>query len=434
MPFQILEEVKRQVKDLDGDKYKVMLIWNPDTSEDVGWMVVRKDVQVDLSKFQTRDLNLKNLIRKEQVSQFSSLSQISENGEQSDKFEEGVASSSTVIEPGHGRNDVNKNNIDILTDKVFAHKQQLSSSSSNVDQAQPNPHWQKNIKRSCPECSLQVSHGSFVLHLRKAHKVELEKTRVRCDVCGISVRKFNLEFHKLVTHGRDVNVTTVEPLLFGQVEKVDVAVASSSIMGDSNHDHSIFPNDSSEINLNIMTDKVFVQEQLSSSHFSEHQASTDQTRAKWKDSIQRKCPKCGAQVSHGALLKHLQRVHSMEPEKTKVKCDECGYNVGKFNLEFHMLVNHGSKEEESKHKQEENLCEVESKFNESDSKITDFKIIYQDRHFKCSRSSTSTIRGALRRFCKQVGQDLVFKFNDEVVTGEEITNSFLGGVIFASGT
>ena len=428
------------MKDLDGDKFKVMLMWDPATSEDVGWMIVRKDVQVDLSKFQLRDLNLKTLLYDEQV---PSLSQISEKGQQNDKAEEVVTSSSNVIDSNHERNspnDANKNNMDILRDEVFAHKQ-LPSSCSSVNQActqpkaqeHPKAYWQKLLKRPCPECSLQVSHGSFLLHLRKAHKIELEKTRAACEICGKSVRKFNLDFHKLVTHGKDFNLKTVEPVLCGQLDKVDVAVASSSIRVDSNHNNRIFPKDSNENKMDIMTDKIFVHKQLSSSHFSDHKTLTELSRAKWIRSIQRQCPKCSDQVSHGALLKHLKKAHSIEPEKTRVRCDECRHNVRKFNLEFHKLVNHGIKEEGSKLKQGENLCEVGTKLNKSDSKIADFKIIYQGRHFNCSRSSTSTIKGALRRFCKQVGQDLVFKYNEEVVTGDERTDSFLGGVIFASG-
>jgi hypothetical protein len=58
----MLEEVRRQVGNLDATKYKVALVWDPVTSRDVGWLTVKRDVKVDLPMFQVRDVNLETLV------------------------------------------------------------------------------------------------------------------------------------------------------------------------------------------------------------------------------------------------------------------------------------------------------------------------------------------------------------------------------------
>jgi len=47
-----------QVTSLDLSKFKVMLVWDPDSARDVGWLTVEKDARVDLSVLQVRDVNL----------------------------------------------------------------------------------------------------------------------------------------------------------------------------------------------------------------------------------------------------------------------------------------------------------------------------------------------------------------------------------------
>jgi len=285
---QLLEELKGQVQDLDDNKFKVMLMWEPDTSEDVGWMIVRKDVEVDLSMFQVRDLNLKTLVSDKQIL-------ISENVPEEGKVNEKVT-----------------------------------------------------------------------------------------PFCSDTVDSFQYERNYL----NDAN-------------------------DDNMHDLSA--------------------NQACTMHTADEQPKAKYNKANYERKIKRKCPECGDQVSHGLFLIHLKTAHNVEPGKLKAKCDECGSYVRKFNLEFHKEVTHGIKGEESKLINGEKSGEVETKLNNSDSQKVDFKIIYQGRHFDCSRSSSSSIKGALKKFCKQVGQDLVFKCEEVVLTGEERTEDFAGGVILASG-
>merc|ERR1719341_169041 len=159
-------------------------------------MILRKDVEVDLSMFQVRDLNLKTLVHnKEDL--------MSEKDPEEEKVKEIVSSSSSdtgdsIHCESNSVNDANDNKMD----------------NSNDNQARPThtadekpkgkfykSNYERKIKRKCPECGDQVSHGSFLIHLKTAHSVEPGKQMARCDVCGYNVRKFNLEFHKEVTHG-----------------------------------------------------------------------------------------------------------------------------------------------------------------------------------------------------------------------------------------
>ena len=54
----MLNQMKSQVTNLDLSKFKVMLLWDPVNGRDVGWLTVEKDVRVDLSILQVRDIYL----------------------------------------------------------------------------------------------------------------------------------------------------------------------------------------------------------------------------------------------------------------------------------------------------------------------------------------------------------------------------------------
>ena len=171
---QLLEELKGQVKDLDDDKFKVMLMWEPDTSEDVGWMIVRKDVEVDLSMFQVRDLNLKTLMRDEQ---------------EQDKVKEIDKSSSSNTDDSiqNDRNsptDANENKRHNYSANQVCNKQ-TADEQPKVKFNKSNR--ERKIQRQCPECGDQVSHGLFLIHLKKSHNIEPGKLMARCDECGNNV-------------------------------------------------------------------------------------------------------------------------------------------------------------------------------------------------------------------------------------------------------
>jgi len=57
----MIPELREQVSNLDTSKYKVMLVWDPENSRDVGWLTVEKEVGVNLALLQVRDVNLKKI-------------------------------------------------------------------------------------------------------------------------------------------------------------------------------------------------------------------------------------------------------------------------------------------------------------------------------------------------------------------------------------
>ena len=79
-----------------------------------------------------------------------------------------------------------------------------------------------------------------------------------------------------------------------------------------------------------------------------------------------------------------------------------------------------------------NIDDVEYKLSNSGRGGVVFKISYQGRHFDCHRRINTTARGALRKFCKQMGKDLLFKFNEKRLTGVEKIEDLEGGIIIAS--
>ena len=283
---EFFEELREQVKDLDAGKFKVMLMWDPDASEDIGWLIVRKDVQVDLSKFQVRDVNYSKLLSAQQVTA-SPPTQPSKDKQANREQETTSTNNRMDIEeinhPHDVFNDTNENKMDILDEKESVHN--VSGPSMKSQSKQPKV--SKSPRRRCPECQVEFSIKSLFPHLKKVHNITPDRTRVRCDVCGHHMLKFNLEFHKSTAHS-----------------------AEESIEGDE----TISP------------------------------------------------------LTHGSS------------EKSKVA----------------------------------------------------FKIIYQGRHFDCHRRTGSTIKGALRKFCKQVGKDLQFEFSEKLLTGDEKTEEFEGGTIAAS--
>jgi len=63
----MLEEVAGQVGNLETSKFKVLLVWDPIASRDVGWLTVQRDVKVNLSVFQIRNVNLEMLVNSKQT-------------------------------------------------------------------------------------------------------------------------------------------------------------------------------------------------------------------------------------------------------------------------------------------------------------------------------------------------------------------------------
>ena len=54
---------------------------------------------------------------------------------------------------------------------------------------------EKKTKRQCLKCLIQIQHGSLMRHLKNVHGLQTV-SEVDCDICHLSVNKFNLEYQK----------------------------------------------------------------------------------------------------------------------------------------------------------------------------------------------------------------------------------------------
>ena len=56
--MKVIEDLKKHAGDLDHNVYKVMVVWDPNLSRDVGWLTVLKEAKVHLPHLQVRDVNM----------------------------------------------------------------------------------------------------------------------------------------------------------------------------------------------------------------------------------------------------------------------------------------------------------------------------------------------------------------------------------------
>jgi len=397
---QLLEELKRQVVNLDVNKYKVLVIWDPVSSKDVGWLTVKKDVEVKLSRFQGRDVNLRALDGiKTAASSTPKQSAVTTNSFQA--TEQGTIDSSIslmgstnfldlsqeVIEISNDSmenfpaKDLNENirsiKTELVSPRLVLNPFSASVSSSNIlslkpriDQEQKINQWRSGVKRQCPHCSVQVSPASFVKHLRAVHNLQPEKEQVTCDICGIPVFKVNLEFHKSVAHSVKKESETNDVKKF----KCSCGNKYSTAAGLNQH----------------------------KSRF------------------------CGKPITINPLL---ARVNELRRQKKLADEGLIKSSSTATNLQMETIPgDQGSSVDKG------DSTARKSEWNKSADRKekVKFEITYQDRSYSCSRSKDRTIKASLKKFCKEtIGEELRFEFRGKPLTGTEGAEDFEGGKIFA---
>jgi len=174
----MLRELRSQTTNLDKSKYKVMLLWDPDNARDVGWLTVEKDVKVDLTALQVRDVNLEKAIY--------SLEEA--NNEVKDTIIAQFSSSRGIQEANEDNEDATKNSLIDAKDI----KPWLSVT--------PN-HMESN-KVKCMECKATFGREYFPEHMARIHGQVVSKyKKTRCDVCGKYINEDTLHIHKKDKHG-----------------------------------------------------------------------------------------------------------------------------------------------------------------------------------------------------------------------------------------
>ena len=206
----MLEEVRRQVGNLDVAKYKVALVWDPVTSRDVGWLTVKRDVRVDLPMFQVRDVNLETLVSMRKlefidkvpqtcdVSSSLSSSLRESNQEENCEFDRSMAfnkSGDLFLDENENMN--NKTDQKIVPNP---YSRMRSGRVESVKSAEKRRN-RGAMKRQCPECLMVVTNGNFMKHFRVIHNQLSATEKVPCDICEKNITKINLDFHKYTNHG-----------------------------------------------------------------------------------------------------------------------------------------------------------------------------------------------------------------------------------------
>jgi len=394
---QVLGVLKRQVVNLDVNKYKVLVIWDPVSSKDVGWLTVKKEVEVNLSKFQCRDVNLRALdgIRSvpasspklgsvtassyqatEQGTIDSSISMMNST-KLLDISQEVIEISNDSMENFTTNMDLNENIKTELVSPLLVQNPFSTSASSpkslslkpKFDQEQNIKRWRSGIKRQCPHCFVQVFPSSFVKHLRSVHKLQPEKEEVTCDVCGIPIFKVNLEFHKSIAHS--VKKEREPPV----VKKL----------------------------------KCLCGKKYSTA----------------KGLNQHKLRYCGKSITNGGIA----RVNELRRQKNVANEGLVKVSSSVNNQQMEIIPGaqgtSGVKGDSTARKSSLNMSGSKERVK--------FEIIYQDRSYSCSRSRDRTIEASLRKCCKEIiGKELRFEFHGKPLTGTEGVEGFDGGIILAS--
>jgi len=168
---EMLNLLRSQTTHLDKEKYKVMLLWDPVSSRDVGWLTMEKEVKVDLSTLQSRDVNLSLFGNANPVGVVGNSFQTSEEV----TMEE---SSASCIDSAILSN--NSQEVINITDDISIDNSKNSTEDININA--------KDIKTEQIIVETPLFNSTSELTLDK------------CDVCGIPVLKINLENHKKSKH------------------------------------------------------------------------------------------------------------------------------------------------------------------------------------------------------------------------------------------
>ena len=464
----MLTELSDQVSNLDTSKYKVMLLWDPDNARDVGWLTVEKDVVVDTSLLQVRDVNLNKIHARSNIG-----AEAVNQEEEIDDVTADPSASSSIIEVVKQVNiiDVDNDIDNAITDNFPVLARYVEPSDGDGFKKKEMGHM---VKLQCSECEIFVATSYFVTHMKSVHGRHLKTfEKVKCDICNFYVTKVNLDLHKKLKHGVDGD---------GQRVEVKTTLANCYICGKQLESIRSLRNHVRECidskNVGLSTDQVKTTEPVKSlrNHVrecgdtKEVAVSTDQVKTIKKNKVQ--CSDCRAYFSSSTLAGHMAMVHGKIVKFEKIKCDICGFLVNKINLDFHKKLKHkGESLKEFKCKScgkeltsyrsfaghrgwckgviEANsrtdtagkqLIETKEKVNFSGADVREdvkkerviFSIQHEGRIYSCSRSKGARVKGSLKKFCVHVGKDLMFKFNEKFLTGPEVVDTFSGGTIVSS--
>eukprot|EP00092_Neocalanus_flemingeri_P019354 GFUD01020964.1.p1 GENE.GFUD01020964.1~~GFUD01020964.1.p1 ORF type:complete len:436 (-),score=82.40 GFUD01020964.1:28-1335(-) len=429
--YQLLEDLRRNVVDLDSNEYKVMVIWDHVSNKDVGWLTVKKDVVVDFSKFQGRDVNLQALLSSKPVRSsptFSPRIDSSDHDTEQPAFESSISTKGStnltddttqeVIDIGDDSTDDDPEGVNMDMNENFDStntEQNLLFSSQSCSKIMPaalepehdqkQKNWRAHVKRQCPQCPELLSNSVFMVHLRSAHNLQPEKEEVTCDICGIPLFKVNLEFHKSTSH-----FVKKEPRVSPNSNKLNCPCGKqySTIAGLTQHTLRYCGKQAVE---------------KSTKKFNCPCGKKYNTISGLKQHTLRFC---GKQSKNGGLdrINELRRQNKMVDNK-ELK------NSSRENIEKQTgpgqkaVLSLGDKSDSTARESSLNRSTIRKE-------KVQFKIVYQGKSYDCSRNKRHTIQRSLSKFCKDlIGKELRFEFQGKTLTGKEGVEDFVGGKIVA---
>jgi len=431
---QVLAELKRQVVNLDVNKYKVLLIWDPVSSKDVGWLTVKKDVEVNLSKFQGRDVNLRALagIRTVPTPSLEGIRTVPTPSLEGIRTVPSPSLENIRTVPSHSRDG-------IRTVPAFS----------------PSP---SSMIASSYQTTGQSSVDSSIRGSTKRLDVSQEVIDISNDSTEYVPDCENIDFNENIT---SIKTESVNPLS-GQNPLSNSVSSSKTLPLKPRFDEKQKINQGRS-DFKRQCPQCFVQ--INRKSLLNHLRFVHNLQPE-KEQVT--CDECGISVFKINLEYHKSVAHSVKKE-SKPKCVKkfecsCGKKystaagLSQHKLRFcgKPLTNIGGlikanelRRQERKKLADEELVKSSQESNGDNGDHTareaslnisvqrkekvKFEITYQDRSYNCSRSKDRTIKASLIKFCKDIiGKELRFEFHGEPLTGTEVTQVFDGGVIIAS--
>ena len=376
--MKVLGDIRRQAVHLDSSKYKVMVVWDPFQSRDIGWLTVLKNIEVNLANLQVRDVNLTAFVSSKSLADSSSSAVmgrseiVSEEAMRETSFSSNMTNLSQDVICVSGDSmeedffeypamDFNKNVVNIKSEQGV---QFPNTSKQN---------WGRKVgvKRQCPQCYLQVFHRDFLKHLRSVHGVETG-SEVICDICDIPVSKYNLEFHKATAHAP-------------KARKAPVGFKFVCYCG---------------------------KKYSTASGLNQHKT--------------RYCGKEGLEFGGLGRVNELRRNNSLVAQQG-------AYESARRSNDQRMDNENSSVGGTVTDTTKDTSLNVSSeKVKEVREEKVKFRINYQNSSYILTRSKDRTIKQNLKKFCKEIaGKELRFELNGKALTGDEVAKDFDGAVIFA---
>jgi len=371
--MEVLGDIRRQACHLDSGKYKVMVVWDPFQSRDIGWLTVLKNMEVNLGNLQVRDVNLTAFVSTKPLADSSSAGVgrseiVSEEAMRETSFSSNMTNLSQDVICVSG--DSMEEDFPVYPPKDFNRNLKIKSEQGGQfpNTGEQNRR-QVGVKRQCPQCYLQVLNNHFLTHLRSVHGVQTTGSEVICDICDIPVSKYNLEFHKATVH---TPKTRKSPVSFKFV--CDCGKKYSTASGLNQH----------------------------------------------------KSRYCGKE---GFGLGGLARINEMR-RNNSVVAQQVAAELAKRNNAQRMDTENSSVGGTVTDTTRDTSLNVSSE-KVKEEKVK-FRINYQNSSYTLTRSKDRTIKQNLKKFCKEIaGKELRFKLNGKALTGDEVAKDLDGAVIFA---